>query len=714
MDKIYYFFKCCLFYLLAICLLDGRHPFVGKFVIQSVFADQTVTENLEDLSQVYDNAFNKVNLATGQVDYDGIQKNLTSVEGKALLEKGQKYINDPRNKVRLTAAKGQEFLKMHNRLLRLRKIQNDLDKCFKSSHLDDQKYHADLPNRIFTAAFSSSIDEIPCDPRLFDTSSLDDLFGGVSNTIKAVEVEERIDELDNLQVALQQKNMDAVIKTLVNLKVSYSGDDVEKVRENPPLNDENAMKVVDSVCPGPRKKGHGRKQKTVPGCSEEERNRLKEVALKEQSKILNNPSAKTFSHDSAAKNLVSRVRKVNDVINHNSFDTKQDFMISNIDTQSAKSQQSYSKYLNSFMDMASDGPGLLVWTDAIGKKLGMRRDKDNRFMGIWGGGFDGKTKKLRPHNDSHINADSIQKAIKEAEKKTIEKARETFNLEYSVVGRKADQSQLNNSANSIFAKSSESYMNDRKNDLKKLIKENPTSAGKVLLDRPELTEETCRIIQEIAKDTEASGKWYSPQNLMWGALIVGGVLLGGAALVGLGMLFFAGTAAGGAALLSSLTVPGLVFGVSESIYAGSRWRNASMERESLRRSLLVGTGDAQTATDLYSKMEEANEAMVELGVALGFSIIDAGAFIKMAKGFKSPAKATAYFDRLSKAGTKILISPKLKTIIKGVPRKTSRKFFEELFKLEDGLNILKKIEKMDIEKARDFIKQAGKVCDELC
>jgi hypothetical protein len=261
------------------------------------------------------------------------------------------------------------------------------------------------------------------------------------------------------------------------------------------------------------------------------------------------------------------------------------------------------------------------------------------------------------------------------------------------------------------------FVEQRRTDIKKLIKENPTSIGQALMDNPDMVDETCLMVQEIAQDAEDDGKWYSASNLMWGALIVGGVLLGGAALAGLAMLAFAGTAAAGGALLSALTVPGLVFGAAESTYAITRARSAAADREALRASLLTGTGDAETATEFYQAMEEAQDAWIEAGLALGFTALDAAAFLRIARQMGSAAEATAYFRRLKRAA-RVMTTRDMRRIFRHVRplvgKAKVQSMLNELLKLEDGVEFLNKIKNLDLDEAADLFRNGYVVCNRFC
>lgn len=709
--------KSLFIYFLTIVLIDGNTPFIGKFVAKSAFATGAATADLETLTNSYQGLFEAVDPATNQLDFDKIQSNLASDTGKTALAQGQAFIKDPANRTQLATPDGQAFMALHNKFTRLNKIKKTMDNCFAEaggkSQLNDDKLHGGLPTRIFAAAYSRPAGDIPCDPALFQADSIDSLFGGVSDVIRAGQNSARIESLNKMQNVIYQKNLEATAKTLASLKVTYSGETLDA--NNPPINDAGAMRLVDRVCPRTRTTGAGHSKQTHNLCSDEQRNRLKKVVLDEQARMIA-ARVKTYSHESAANELVSRVRGVNNVINENPFDMTDNMLFpDNIDPRTPKSQESYQKYLTSFMNMTSEGPGLLVWTDTIGERLGMRRDQDTRFMGIWGGGFDTNTQKLKPHSDAHINQSSIAAAIREAENKTISKANASHSTE---IQRRKDLANHDPSNWGWVGHNDETLVDARKEDIRTLIKENPTSVGQALMENPEMSDEACLMIQDIAQETVDDGKWYSPGNLMWGALIVGGVLLGGAALIGLGMLAFAGTAAAGGAILSSLVVPSLVLGVAETANATMRARSAAAEREALRESLITGTADAQTATEFYRAMETASDAWLEAGLALGFTILDAGAVMRIARNYTRAGEATRYFMRANRIGGMVARDAKLRTLFRGLKNSIGRakitQVMEEIIKLEDGADFVRKLKNLNIDEAKELFENGAEVCTKFC
>lgn len=718
MIEMRFILKTLFIYCLTIVLIDGNTPFIGKFVAQSVFAEEPATnENLQMLSDAYNGLFRTPRSDGKGVDLNKVQENLLSARGADALKKGNDFVKDPANRALLGTPSGMAFLKMHNKFSRLKKVQGTMANCFNAasgkSQFNKMEYHGGLPERIFAAAYSTPEGEIDCDPALFNTDSIDGLFGGVSPVVNAADNKDRIDGLNKLQVEIQNKNLVAAARTLANMKITYAGTDTAALKANPPITDAVANGIVNRLCQ--KTTGASNRQRTTRYCSAAQRAELKKAVLEEQTKTLAQPGLKTYSYGSAATDLKERILRINNVITESPF-TKTDNTIwpDNIDPTTDQSKQSYQRYIGSFMTEAETGPGLLFWTDAIGDDMGMRRDQDTRFMGIWGGGFDTRTNRLKHHSDTHINEAQVRAAVREAENKTIERAMETHQLEKE---RKDDMADYEPGSWGWMAHNSETLVNARKSDLKKLISENPTSIGQALMDNPEMTDEACLMVQEIATDAEYEGSWRNWKKWMWAGLIVGGALLGVGALAGLAMLAFAGTAATGAAILSALTVPGLIYGAVETGYAVNKYRNAAAEREALRASLITGTADRQTANEFYRAMEEAQDAAIEAGLALGFTVLDAAAFLRIARQMGSAAEATRYFKRLAR-GANVMKSSEMRAIFRHVRplvgKAKVQRMLDEMLKLEDGVEFLRKVKNLSLDEAADFFRNGYVVCNRFC
>lgn len=722
--------KTLFVYVLTIVLIDGNTPFIGKFVAQKVFAEEVATMDFETLTGAYEGLFApKRTTSNGALvpDYAALQENLGSPRGQQVMDQTQAFIKNPSNRAQLATPDGQRLLELHNKMVRLKKIKTSMESCFgeasgKADLLQDydgnttQKYTGGLPERVLAAAIMRPEGEVPCDPGLLQVDSLNELFGGIAPIVNRARDAERVEALNKLQKSIDDKNLENAIKTLVNLEVTYAGDEVSAA--NPPINDAKADEIVGSICDFvPPQMGGAPQTRTFELCSSEQRDHLKQVTLREQQNLLANPNLRTYSKDSAARELKSRIQNLNTVIDGLEFDIDEGYVADGIDTSTQKSQESYQRYISNFMSMASDGPGLLMWTSAIGDEMGMRRDQQRAFMGIWGGGFNEDTRTFYPHNHNFLNEDVVNNAISEAKQEVVQKAFRSHASQRRVEREAARY--VEDGGGFLSSSLNQGHIVERRTeDLKEIIKNNPNSVGQALLENPELADEACFVMQDMAQEAKDDDHWLSASNLMWGALIVGGVLLGGAALIGLGMLAFAGTAAAGAAVLSSLTVPGLVFGVAESAMAVSRATTAAARRDELRASLLSGTTDQEGASEFYSAMDEAHNAWIEAGLALGFTALDAAAFMHVARQMGNINDARRYLSRVGTAGRKMATSRKFRRMFSAIRpaigKAKVQKFMDELLKLDDGLDFLNKIENLSIEEATELFRNGYVACTRFC
>ncbi|MCF8059982.1 MAG: hypothetical protein K9K67_11845 [Bacteriovoracaceae bacterium] len=723
-------------YFLVVLLVDGTNPFVAPFVIKSAFAAEGDAPSFEHLNSQYLGLRTRTN--QGVPDHEGIANELAGANGETMLNQGQAFIANPQNRTQLATPEGQNFLNMHNKFARLRKLKLKLDSCFASEEykeLNNPQYTQAIPERIFAAAMTMPDDSIPCDPGFFNAQSLNELFGGVSDVIDEATTVERVDTLNQLQEVISEKNLDNAVESIVGLDFTYSG---ANLSDGAPLDQAKLDAIVHNICVLNAPNNRGTIINNRDRCTDAQKTRLKRVAKKKQERMIAE-GVIPMSLTSAANDLKNKFTELNvKIVSDPSFqlDVTDGIISDSVNLESEKSQTAYSNYVNSYMNIIRTHPGMLALTETIGDDLGGRRDQDGRFLGIFGsGGIDYEERRFQTHNVAHLDTsrddstgvETVERAIRESKQKVMAQANRVFNGE---AYRRGDMSSYDPNAWAIsLSNNPDDIVENREASLKEIIKSNPVSVGQALMEKPGLASEACRIMRDIAKEqkenADSAGDWVTWRNV----LLVGGLALGGIAVVGLGALIIggglalatggvgAGVAAWGGATLSSIALPGLVYGVVETTDATYRWRQAAQERDALIESYMAGAGDDATVTEFFRAQEAAYNAAWEAGLAAGFTLLDAPAIMRVAS-LMDGAQSLRYFKRVKDIFKQIEADPKLIRTLRNLRRSLGAdkvsQVMKEITKLDEGLDYIKEIQKLNFEEAENLFTNAHRICQRSC
>lgn len=732
--------KTLFIHALVVLLVDGNRPVVSSFLIQSAFADGNAgQEEMQHLYSTY--AGLKGRTKNGVPDVEGITNELMSPRGKEMLDKAQAFIGNPANRAVLATPEGQELTAMHNRFSRMRRVKSKLDSCFTGSYAELKEFNQMLPERIFGAAFMTPEGSISCDPKIFSTTSLDSLFGGVGPIVNDAAALERVDALTKLQKDIANKNVENAVQSMVTLKYTYSGKDPA---QGAPLSDADLNGIVDKICKPIVTTG--RNSKTTQRCSDPQKANLRKIAKEKQERLMGD-NAPTFTKKQAADKLKEQFTNLNSKLMTDEFRFEVDYKWKNeIDREHPKSKRAIENYTREYTSILSGHPGMLAMTDSIAESVGSNRESDGAVMGIFGsGGADLETASFRPHPVSDLETDrtcskrsgrtstqvncgeqKIKDAISEAESKILSQAYGAASAHKEAVEEiSGDNYNANKSWNQFLTNGPSDIVENREATLTELVKTNPTSVGQVLLNDPSLTGEACQIMRKVAQETKEDGEF----SWVKAALLVGGLALGAIALVGIGALIVGGIgimagAAGGAAAvawgsstLTMLALPGLVYGVAESTDAAVRWNQAQKDREAIAAAYFAGGSDEQAIGQYWNAVEDANNAAWELGLALGFTILDAPAVIGVAR-LMDGAQGVKYLRDVSKMFNYIEGSRKLRNLFKGIKGSMNladfRKVMKQITKLDNGLDYIKKIENLSLDEAKALFKTSHRICVRSC
>ncbi len=731
--------KSLFIHLLVVLLVDGNRPVVSSFLIQSAFAEEEANAGQEELDFLFSSYAGLRNRRQNNaVDLEGITQELMSPRGQELLERGQNFLGDPANRALLATPSGQELAAMHNRFARLRKVKSQLDSCFTGefARLNNPNMTQALPERVFAAAFATPEGSVPCDPNMFETQALDQLFAGVSDVVNSASEIQRVETLNRLQQGLSEKNFDNAVRSLVNLEITYSGADLT---QGNPLSDRELDRIVNDVCSHTNLTGHN-KRYFEGNCNRERRQRLRRIAGEKQAEMVA-AGAQTYTPRSAADELRSRYENLNSQLMQPEFRLDIDYVrINEVDHESEQTQRAQANYVNAYMDIVRSHPGMLSL--ALSDELGGRRDQDQPLFGLFGGGgVDLSNGTFRPHNVTPLLNGRPERNGKTSGENTINRA--ISSARRSIMGQVSSAASAYNSVNTdmanydpnkglfnVLTNGPSNIVSNREENLTDLIKRNPASVGQLLMEEPGLASEACRIMRKVAEENEdeADGSWLKT------ALLVGGLALGAVALVGVGALIIGGgamllgaggaaTAAWGGAVLTSLAIPGLAYGAVEAGSAGYRWNQANQDRNALIGAYMAGGGDDGTVQEFFAAEEAASEAAWELGLALGFSVLDAPAAIAVARNLsRIPGiglrGAREYLMDVSRMFNYVEGSPKLRSLFRGIKESMGinqfRQVFKEITKLDNGMAFMRKIEDLSLDEARELFRRAHTICERSC
>ncbi len=644
--------------------------------------------------------------------------------GKQQIEAAQKFIKN--NPDALNTPKGKSFLGIHNKMVRIRLLKNKLDNCL-SGELNDAKYHNNLPDRIFEAALTLPDSDIPCEVAVLSgTESLDELMASMSGVANEMVKKEDADDISDFQGTIHMQGIENALKTLVNLNYTYRDLGNQDEISDDYIDNHLLNKVCSTVKlnsgPGPRSFQQNR-------CNDDQKDYLRKFAKREFNN-LKASNTKRYTNKEAREEILKRIDKVNETIRGLEFDINDNWIRDDINFESDKSIASHQAYVSSFMAQTSSGPGMLMWTDAIGGRMGSRRDRDSdSLFGIIGGGFDPSSGTYKEH-DTAITASHVKEAIDEAEERVLQQTR---SLHIKELKRKREHRRMKE--NPGFLSGDYSYsdiVESRREDMMEMTAKNPVLVGQSLMKDPTKIDEACIVIKDIAEKSKEDEGWSFGKALMWGGAFVGGALLvatgvgaimavaGGAAVLGGAAVTGAGLLSAAGVTFKGLAVAGFVYGVAETSVEGTRYVQANRERNEILAAYLAGGGDSQNADEFLQVMDEAQDAGWNAAAALGFTVLDIPGAMAIGRALKNGPKVQmkAYWTDMKQALDMIANGSRLKGIInqsiKQFGKKETQRMLKQLLKQDKPNELLTKLKGMSDEDALEFFSKGIKVCEEMC
>ncbi len=706
-----FIFKNLFIHLLVLVLIDLPSPNVASFLGGVVFAAETSEEQLSKNLALYENLIS-------HSQYPAV---LSSAVGKKAMSEVQKFIGNKKNRSLLKRGRGRELLNLHNKLTRYNALKNKFDKCLNSK---DARYTKGLPERLLAAGLELNDSEVPCNPNLFKASSLSELLSDLQGIID-VENVKPAKKLNDFEAKIGLQGLKNSARKYLKFEYTFNksfGGGFSTLSPEP--NKPNSAKpIVDEVCGKKKKKGRRLSMRPTKKCTKEEERAVQTAVMQEYRKLKLSES-KRYSTVESRRNLIKRIDEINDVIKENEFDTQEHILSKDtINFNTKKSKESHQNYVQKYMAVGSDGPGLLLWTDEIGDS---RKDKDrSAFFGLIKGGFNPETKRYRPHS-IEISDDNIKEAIKELKGRVLGQSRYL---------RDKGTSRKNDWLSHVSAKKNPNYgkvATKRKKSLKEIITKNPVIAGQVLMQNPEYAQEACDVINGIIKDIKKGEEFGIGDMFVYAGIGVGVALLAattfglGALAVGAGAgalgatTLAAGAAAKATVVLTAAMYGGLALGTAEMIYFGPKWAKAHKEKNEFLNSYLAGGGDEKSAGDFLDKLAEMENARLHFLMAAGFALFDLGAMNTVMKGMSNLEKAkylTKAKDIMNYIGKNANLSGKIKKVTSLMGRlgqSKIRRVLKMLARQDNYKEVLDHLRTLSPRELKKVLEKGFEVCEKLC
>ncbi|MCP4913347.1 MAG: hypothetical protein GY909_09515 [Oligoflexia bacterium] len=565
--------------------------------------------------------------------------------GPRVLESTQSFINDPANRDLLSTADGQQLRQMQARLKNYFAIKSQFDRCVNKK--GDKR---NLNIRILNASFEAQTLNVPCNPIAKEFQSLDTFFRHVEDITKH-------QEPSVFQDALYNQSLRNSLTTLMDLRYTYEHNYLRKGKNNFYIK-ADIRNTVNKICPR-------------SSCSDRTKELLKQHGEKEAARLMN--SKEKIGFKQATEDVNEKIDRLNakldriNIVSDNGY-VKLPFGIydsSDPRYDNTTTQRQFNDYVNSYIQEASSGSGLLLLTDAIKEKSGGLRqfeDDDLHEHKRYGGHT---TFEVKKHN--RIKRRDIVDAKNEAQNKIIEQAarlnqmdkeKRTDEQDYIASGAQYD------SYNPLTI-DYVSMKPDREEDIAKLVKTNPAAVGEILSKSPRFAKIVCEAINNVSLEDESDEAW--DEAFLWGGMIVGGAL----AITGIGAAAGAAIIAGAsAATLGTVAtvsfVAGTALGVGEGAYWSSRSYDHYTEMREFEGGFLTGNSDTQSIIEARESLSEFKQARFDAALAVGFSILDLG-------GLKAASTIIKKGGQAAARGASAL-SPKQLDVLSDLYRVISNKF----------------------------------------
>lgn len=344
----------------------------------------------------------------------------------------------------------------------------------------------------------------------------------------------------------------------------------------------------------------------------------------------------------------------------------------------------HSLYHETYVRLASHGVGTLLLTDHLQEKVGSLRgleDVEERTRAQ-------TSYRYEPHQP--VRENDLLQAYREVRGKVSEQVA-TLHEEY---------------------KDNVSDHDDRREQLKDMLRTHPVAAGRALMENPAQASLFCTLTKEIEDEDRRRGT--IKKVALWGGIIVGGA----AALTGIGAGVGAaliGSSAAGLATLGTVSLAvGLGVGVAETGYYASEAYRANQDYRDFQFAVLSGTSDREGVAEARQALRDNSEATTNAIIAGVFTLADVSALRALSHTGAGAAALRQMNQSMANMVRRAAANPKLSRLFASINREGREqgiiaRLLMPLSRMDAGVQnrFLDKLADMPTDEAEQLIRKVG-------
>lgn len=261
-----------------------------------------------------------------------------------------------------------------------------------------------------------------------------------------------------------------------------------------------------------------------------------------------------------------------------------------------ENKEHFQKYIQTYLQHAGEGAGVLLLTEKIKDKAGgLRSLEDNLEKNK-----KKKAYKLEPHYK--VSEKEVSGAIHEARGKILQQVKDLPQMGMGVFGGKDQQSSIDD-----------------------LSAANPFAIGQILARNPEYAGLACDSFNRISSDDRFNEKmdkaFFVGTAVLSGALILTGVGTVAGAYLLTGSLT-AGVAAGtvGGSILATTALVGTATELTSAAYYGSRAYDEARELDRMEKAIFTDNSDDKSIQEAHETLKAFKEARLQLALNLAGAV----------------------------------------------------------------------------------------------
>ena len=550
----------------------------------------------------------------------GIEK-LTSPQGEMIINNVQQFINSPKNKKFIDSQDGKDLLSNHARYLNYLSAKKILDQC--QNNKDSSRK---LEDSIVTGILDSNIDLTECKREVLLTfQTITEIYNDVT---KISDIESK----PVFQDLLYQKSILNTLDSYLQNHYKYNPDFFKNG-----FNKDQANKVLRKFCKRDLDCQGDLKNKVMTKIRDFSYTAKEKLTKTSPQEVTNKINYKIHNLNKKLSNIVVERDKgfFSDYF-ENGINIVLPYMLDSgsPDLENKSTQGQFNDYLATYLDETSKEEGLLMHTESIRDAMGNMRtiqndeniDEDTSMMT--------STYKFEQHDE--IDLGDTEDAIKDMYRGIDEQINK---LKKTNLGKKIYEHRLAKmpTKSNQFKRQSKKYKKNIDRDIKFLLKTNPKAVSQVLAENPNYATLVCSSLIEIDKDDENSSG--NGDAFLWGGIGLGvaGLLTGGIAWIGAGVL-----SAGAIATLGTVTSGLIIASTASSVVGGTisftEAYNMNKEAREIENGILSGSSYISSTEQMRDFYLAYKNALYDASINTTMSIAGMGALGALNKLGKNGAK----------------------------------------------------------------------------